>query len=220
MLEHETEAPKASAAAHEVGQHLVRDRFFGDETVPGEFGEARRTGRMLGGLDGERRVADDPDERRDDHELEQAEVVDLGDLQLTHAVEQRRARAAPLQREQLLEHHALAVVTIAKPALGEQALVALEGVGQPLDARARYPPLPSPDASARAAARRSPAVSAALLNWRMSPSTWSALPSALTRASPIASSAASRSCNSSSSAPRGPNSRQSRSISCGKVMIG
>ncbi len=98
MLEHETEAPKAPAAADEGGQHLVRDRFFGDEAVPGEFGEAPGTGRMLGGLDGERRVADDPDERRDDHELEKAEVVDLGDLQLTHAVEQRRATFAALQR--------------------------------------------------------------------------------------------------------------------------
>ena len=85
---------------------------------------------MLGGLYRERRVADNPDERRDDHELEQAEVVDFGDLQLSHAVEQHRAPVAPLQREQLFEHHAFAIVTVAKAALGEQALVALEGPGQ------------------------------------------------------------------------------------------
>ena len=83
--------PKRPPRRTKVRQHFVRDRFFGDEAVPGEFGEAPGTGRMLGGLDGERRVADNSDERRDDHELEQAEVVDLGDLQLTHAVEQRRA---------------------------------------------------------------------------------------------------------------------------------
>ena len=136
MLEHETEASKAPAAAHEVGQHFVRDRLFRDETIPGQFGETRRTGWMPGGLDSERRVSDDPDERRDDHELEQAEVVDFGDLQLPHAVEQRRARAAPLQREQLLEHHAFAVVAVAEAALGEQALVALEDVGQADDASA------------------------------------------------------------------------------------
>jgi hypothetical protein len=85
---------------------------------------------MLGGLYGEGCVADNPDERRDDHELEQAEVVDLGDLQLMHPVQQRRAPLVALQREQLLEHQAFAVMTIAESALEEQALVAVEGVGQ------------------------------------------------------------------------------------------
>ena len=43
----------------------------------------------------------------------------------------------PLQREQLLEHHAFAIVTIAKPAVGEQSFVALERVGQADDAGTR-----------------------------------------------------------------------------------
>jgi len=79
MLQDKAEAAGAPLAADEYGQDLVGDRFVFHEAVPGKVREAERIHPMGFGLDGQAGVADQPDKRRYNHELEQGEIVNLGD---------------------------------------------------------------------------------------------------------------------------------------------
>src|SRR5262249_28941635 len=101
-------------------------RFFAHEAVPGQLSEPVGVDPMRRRLNRQLSIADDPNQRRDRHELDQAQVVDFRDQQLLDAFEEPWTASFGFGAQEDLESAALAIMSISQAAFREQFLIGRE----------------------------------------------------------------------------------------------
>ena len=98
---------------------MIGDRFFADEAIPGEVGEIIGIDLMRCGLNRQIGVTDQANQRRHNHELEQAQIVDFRYQQMGHALKRTWPLAGLFGLMQSAEYQPFAIVWISEAVLAQ-----------------------------------------------------------------------------------------------------